>query len=137
MSAGRADSKSGNQHSRPDDHAFINRVPQRNIDKLFAANETAAEISYGCESCFNGRARISGRRDCVLGDIQGEFTESALVVVAGKIERQMRVPVHEAGRKRGVAEINNLRVRGRWQTASGVDNLVALNNNDAVLDERL
>src|SRR5260370_2200401 len=136
MPAGRTNSKSCHQHSRTDDHAFVNRVPQRNIDELFAADETAAEISYRRKTGLDGGARIPRCDDRLLGSIEVDFLQSALVVVTGKIERQMRMPVHESGRKRGVAEIDDLRISRRRQVASGIDNLVALNNDDAVLGQR-
>ena len=49
----------------------------------------------------------------------------------------MGMPVHKTGRKGGVTEINDLCIRGRRQIASGIYDFVALNNDDAVLDERL
>src|SRR5207244_7357069 len=49
---------------------------------------------------------------------------------------QMRMPGHEAWRKGRVTEVDNLRISRRRQIASGVDNFVALNNDDAVLGER-
>src|SRR6266446_7605263 len=136
MPAGGANSKSCNQHSRTNDDAFVNRVPQCNVDKLFAANETTAEISHSRESSFDCGARISGRGDRLLGNVQVDFFQSALVVVTGEIERQMRMPIHESGRKGGVAEIDDLRIGRRRQIASGIDNLVPLNNDDAVLGQR-
>ena len=48
----------------------------------------------------------------------------------------MGMPVHEAWRKGRVAEVDDLRIRRRRQIASGVDNFVALNNDDAVLGQR-
>src|SRR5436853_419146 len=136
MPASRTNSKSRNQHSRTDDYAFVNRISQRNIDELFAADETAAEISHSRESSFDGRARMSCRDDRLLGNIQINFFQPPVVVVTGKIERQMRMPIHETGRKGGVAEIDDLRIRRRRQIASGIDNLVAVNNDDAVLGQR-
>src|SRR4051794_3616566 len=49
----------------------------------------------------------------------------------------MRVTIHESRRKRGVAEIDHLGVSGRGQVASRIDDLVSLNNDDAVLHERV
>src|SRR6266446_7857426 len=136
MPAGGANSKSCNQHSRTNDDAFVNRVPQCNVDKLFAANETTAEISHSRESSFDCGARISGRGDRLLGNVQVDLFQSTLVVVTGEIERQMGMPVHEAWRKGRVAEVDDLRIRWRRQIAPSVDNFVALNNDDAVLGQR-
>src|SRR6202040_1467149 len=117
-------------------HAFVNRVPQCNVDKLFAAHKTTAEIADRRESSFDRGAGMSCRDDCLLGNIQVDLFQSALVVVTGEIERQMSMPVHEAWRKGRVAEIDALRIRWGRQITPSIDNLVPLNNDDAVLGER-
>ena len=49
----------------------------------------------------------------------------------------MGVRVHEAGRQRRVAEIDDSARRLGRQIAANIDNLVALHDHDAVLHERL
>jgi hypothetical protein len=46
------------------------------------------------------------------------------------------VRIHEAGRKRGIAEIDDLRFIGHRQVAPGAGNGVALDDNDTVRQER-
>ena len=58
-----------------------------------------------------------------------------LSFVIGVIVGEMRVPIHESGRKRRVAEIDHLRVSWRAQIASGIDDFAALNDDNAVLHE--
>src|SRR5581483_1098656 len=48
----------------------------------------------------------------------------------------MRVGIHESWRECRVAEIDHLRVAWNGQVAANIDNLVALNDNDAIWNER-
>ena len=57
----------------------------------------------------NRRARISGRLNRLLGHIEIQLMQPALVIIAGKIQRQMRMRVHESWRKRRIAEIDHPR----------------------------
>src|SRR5262249_21051253 len=56
-------------------------------------------------------------------------------VEISEIHRDMRVAVHETGRKGCVADINYLRIRRRAQIAADVDDFITLNNDNAVLRE--
>src|SRR5438874_1241324 len=135
MSAGRANSKRGDEHSWTNDHALVDRVPEGDINHFFTSDETTAEVAHGCEAGFDGRTRVFCRDDRVLRNVLVDFAQPALVVIAGKIEREMGVTVHKSWRKRGVAEIDHLCVWRRGQIAAGIDNFIALNNDNAVLDE--
>src|SRR5207248_9171970 len=96
VSAGCSDSKCRDQHSRPNDYTFVDRIPQRDIHKFLAADKTAAEVAHGCESRFHGCPRIFCGRDRMLGNVFANLLEAALIIIAGKIERQMGVAVHES-----------------------------------------
>src|SRR5256714_14819065 len=48
----------------------------------------------------------------------------------------MRVAVHESGRKGRVAEIDHLRALGNREVAAGIDDFIALDDDDAVAHER-
>src|SRR5437762_5191131 len=79
---------------------------------------------------------MSSRDDCLFGDVEVHFLQSPLVVVTRKIGGEMGVRVHEPGRKRGVAEVDDLRALRDREIATGIDDFVALNDDDAVRNER-
>src|SRR5207249_7261281 len=96
VSTGRADSLRRHEHARPDDDAFVNRVTQRNIDKFTAAHEAATEIAHSREASLDCRTRVSSRFDRLLRNIEIKFFQTPLVEVAGEVESQMRMRVHES-----------------------------------------
>ena len=63
MTARRADSFGRNQHPRADDDSFVDRVAQRNIDKLAAAHIATSDVAHRCESGFHGRTCEDARPD--------------------------------------------------------------------------
>ena len=136
MSTGRADSFCRHEHARPYDDSFVNRVTQRNIDKFTAAHEAAAEIAHSCEASLDCCPRVSRRFDRLLRNIEIKLFQTPFVEVAREIEGQVRVRVHESGRKRRVAEIDHPRAGRDGQIAANIDNLVAVHDDDAILHER-
>ena len=102
-----------------------------------APSEAAAEIAHGGESAFDRGARVGNRKESELRDIHLEKFQDSLIKVAGEIEGEMGVRIHETGRKRRVAEIDDLRALRNGQVAAGIHDLVALNNDDAVGHQRL
>src|SRR4029077_6905858 len=66
VTAGGADSLGCNQHARTNDYSFVNRIAEGNIDKLAAAHESAPEIAYGSETCFDSGARVRRGNDRLL-----------------------------------------------------------------------
>src|SRR5256885_3125989 len=80
---------------------------------------------------------MGGGEGGLLGSVEISLMQPSLVVVAGEIGREMGVRVHESGRERGISEIDHLRALRDGKVAAHIDDLVALNNNDAVCDERL
>ena len=81
MTAGRTDSFRRHQHPRPNNHAFIDRIAQRNIDKLATANETAAQVAHGRKARFDGRTRVRSRLDRLLRDIQIELIQPPFIEI--------------------------------------------------------
>src|SRR4029077_20773639 len=120
MSAGCADALGRHQHTRTDDHAFVDRVAQCNINKLTAADEAASEIAHSGESRFYRCACVRRRDDRLLGDIEVKLFQATLIIIAGEIEREMRMRIHESGRKRRVAKINHLRVAWNGSIAPNI-----------------
>lgn len=58
VAAGRADAISGDEHARPDNDSFRDRIAQRHVDELVTAPEPAAEIAHGGEAGFDGGACV-------------------------------------------------------------------------------
>ena len=135
MTAGGADSLSRNQHARTNDYSFVNRIAQGNIDKLAAAHESASEIAHGSETCFDSSARVRRGNDRLLGDVEIELSQSAHIVIAGVIQSQMCMCVHESRRERRIAQIDHLRVGWNSQIATNIDNLIVSNDDDAIWNE--
>ena len=99
-------------------------------------DKTAADISHRRETRLDGCARIGRGAQRLFRNVERQFFEPSLVEI-GEVERHVRVRIHEAGRERRVTEIDHLRAVGRRQIGSNIDNLVALHDDDPVLDERV
>ena len=137
MAAGGANSFCRNQHARADDHAFVDRIAQRDIDKFAAADKPAPQIADRGEAGFNGGARVRSRLDPLLGHIEIELVQPPNVVIAGIIQGQVCMRVHEPGRERRIAQIDHLRAARGRHIAAYVDDLIALHDDDGILHERL
>ena len=48
--------------------------------------------------------------DSLLGDVEVELLQSAYIVIAGVIQREVRMCIHESRRERGIAKVDDLRV---------------------------
>ena len=137
MTASGADAFGSDKHSRADDHALIDRIAQRDIDKFPAADEAASKIAHGSEARLDSGTCMRRGNDRLLRDVHIEFLQSSLAVITRKIGSQMRVRIYETRRKRRVAEVDNLRAVWGRQIASRIDNFVALYDDDGVLHERV
>ena len=128
MSAGRADPLGRDEHARPFHDPGGDRVAQRDIEK-----ELAPHIAHAGEA---GGKCGAGMRDALEGHFRLALFESLqaqLVVAIGiEVEGEMGVRVDQAGRKRGVAEIDHLGVVRHGEIAAGTDDLVPLHEDDAV-----
>ena len=126
MTAGRADAVSRDEHARSGDDAFVDRVAERDIGKVVRIGKAAPDVAHGGEAGFDRGFGIRDHLERELGNIFVQHAETQLVVVAGIIEGQMGVRVHEAGREGGVAEIDDLGVVGNGDVAPGGGDGVAL-----------
>ena len=62
--------------------------------------------------------------------------QPAQIVIARVIQREMGVRVDKARGKRRIAKIDHLRAAWDRQIAANIDNLIALDDDNAVLHER-
>ena len=102
-----------------------------------AGDETTAQVAHSCETRFDRRAGKGRRADRLFGHIQIKLLQPALVVITREIGGQMRMRIHEARRKRRIAQVDHLRAARDWQIASRIENLIALHDHDGVLHERV
>ena len=70
MTASRANSLGRYQHPRADDEPFIDRVTQRNVDKLATTNIATSDIANRGEASFNRRTREHGSPDRHFRDVR-------------------------------------------------------------------
>ncbi len=98
--------------------------------------ETAPDIAHAGETGFDRGFGVGDHFERELGDVFVQHAKTPLVVVAGKVEGQVGVRVHESGRKGGVAEIDDLSIVRNGYVAPGGGNGVAFDHDDAVRHER-
>ncbi len=74
--------------------------------------------------------------DYLFRHVEVELFQATLIVVSGEIERQMRVGIHETLDKASSSPRSITRAsRGIEQIDARINNLVALYDNHAVLDQ--
>ena len=98
--------------------------------------KTAPDIAHAGKAGFDRGFGIGNHFERELGDVFVQHAKTQLVVVAGKIEGQMGVRVHESGRKSGVAEIDDLGIVRNGNVAPGGGDGVAFDHDHAVRQER-
>ncbi len=136
MAAGRADAVRRHEHARTRNDAFVDCVAERDIGEIVRIGEAAPDIAHAGEAGFDRGFGVRDHFERELGDVFVQHAEAPLVVVAGKVEGQVGVRVHESGRKGGVAEIDDLGIVRDGNVAPGGGNGVAFDHDHAVRHER-
>ena len=136
MTASRANPMGRDEHARSGDDALGDRVAERDIGEVVRIGKSAPKIAHGGEAGLNRGLGVRDHLERELGNVLVQHAETQLVVVAGKVEGEVRVRVHEPGREGGIAQLDDLRVLGDGDVAPGGDDGVALDDDDAVRQKR-
>ena len=108
VTAARADGVEGKDHPRPGHGAALDGVVQAEVDEL-----GGAQVADGGEARVERAPGVLGGVLRLLGGPAQEDVHLVAVPALPRLEGDVRVRVDEAGQKRGVAEVDDLRARRR------------------------
>ena len=135
MPTGRPDAIRRHEHTRTNHNSFRDSVTQRHIDVVMGAICPSADIAHRGKSGLNRCPRRRNRIISLSRSGRLQLSQSGRFVV-GVVKRDMGVRVHESWREGCIAKVNHLCIGRDRNIRSDIDDLIALNNDDAVLHER-
>jgi hypothetical protein len=124
VAAGRAERQRRHRHARTWQRAFVDRVPERDVDE-FGRTDVAHAREPGLERALRVGRRAHRRVDRAPAERVG------VVVLA--LHRQVRVHVDQAGRQRAAAQIDGLGAGWNRQAAADLRDALAFDEDHRIV----